>query len=136
MESNQFNIASVLKACAKVSALRRGKQVHAAIIRTKVKSDAYVGSALIDMYVKCGCVLDARQVFYGMHKRNNVLWTIMIVGYAQNGYGVEAIALFRQMQRAGIKANKFPLISVLRECVMLESLKHGKQVHAKIIKNE
>ena len=54
VEPNRFNIASVLKACAKVSALRRGKQVHAAInIQTKVKSDAYVGSALIDMYVKC-----------------------------------------------------------------------------------
>ena len=83
VESNQFNIASVLKACAKVSALRRGKQVHAAInIRTKVKSDAYVGSALIDIYVKCGCVLDAWQVFYGIHKRTNVLWTTMIAGYA------------------------------------------------------
>ena len=83
VEPNHFTIASVLKACAKVSALRRGKQVHAAInIQTKVKSDAYVGSALIDMYVKCGFVLDARQVFYGIHKWNNVLWTTMIAGYA------------------------------------------------------
>ena len=60
----------------------------------------------------------------------------MTAGYAQNGYGVKAIALFRQMQRAGIKANKFTLVSVLRACVLLEPLKHGKQVHARIIKNE
>ena len=47
--------------------------------------DAYVGSALIDMYVKCGYVLDARRVFEGMYKRNNVLWTTMIAGMHRMG---------------------------------------------------
>ena len=75
-------------------------------------------------------------MFDGMHKWNNVPWIAMIVGYAHNGYGVEAIALFRQMQIAGIKANKFTLVRVLRACVLLEYLKHGKHVHARIIKNE
>lgn len=136
VEPNQFTVASLLKACAKMRALREGRQVHAAIFRNKVRPDAHVNSALIDMYVKCGRVVDARQVFDRMHTRNNVLWTAMIAGYAQNGCGEEAIALFRQMQRAGIKVNNFTLVSVLRACVLLEALKHGKQVHARIVKSE
>eukprot|EP01018_Ginkgo_biloba_P026550 Gb_17962 [translate_table: standard] len=133
---NQFTVSSLLKACAWLNSLKQGKQVHAAIIRTGVRPDVYVGSALVDMYVKCGSVLDARQVFDRMHKRNNVSWTAMIAGYAHNGLGEEAIALFHQMQGAGIRPCEFALVSILRACARLGALKRGKQVHARIIKNE
>lgn len=60
----------------------------------------------------------------------------MIKSYAYNGCGEEALALFQQMKRICINYNNSTLISVLSACVLIQVLKHGKKVHARIIKNE
>ncbi|XP_059065505.1 pentatricopeptide repeat-containing protein At4g18520, chloroplastic-like [Cryptomeria japonica] len=133
---NEYTVTSTLKACGELNALREGKHIHAFITKRKIRQDVYVDSALIDMYVKCGCVSGARKVFDRIPSHNNVSWTSMIAGYAQNGFGKDAISLFRQMLRSGTKPNNFTLVSVLKACVLLKTLKHGKQVHAQIIKNE
>ena len=92
-----------------------------------------MGSALIDMYVKCGCVLDARQVFYGMHKRNNVLWTTMIAVCTKQGHSEDALIIFCQMECQGVEPNQFIVASVLKACAKVSALRQGKQVHAAII---
>ena len=93
----------VIKACAAVSVLQDGRRVHSFAIRNGFGSDVVVESALVDMYIKCGSVDDACQVFNKMSQRDVVSWTGMISGYAQSGYGNEALGLFRQMQGAGVR---------------------------------
>eukprot|EP01018_Ginkgo_biloba_P031899 Gb_11321 [translate_table: standard] len=96
-QPNQFTFASVLPACASLGTLESGKEIHQEIIRNGFQRNVFVGSALIDMYVKCGRIEIARDVFDKMPQRDVVLWNAMIAGYAQNGYVTEALKLFQIM---------------------------------------
>eukprot|EP01018_Ginkgo_biloba_P024010 Gb_22311 [translate_table: standard] len=97
IQPNQFTFASILPACANLAALEHGKEVHDQIIRSGFQSNVFVGSALVDMYVKCGSIKNAQQVFEKMPERNAVSWNAMISGYAQNGYVDDALNLFHKM---------------------------------------
>eukprot|EP01018_Ginkgo_biloba_P027099 Gb_06370 [translate_table: standard] len=116
MKPNQFAFASVLRACTGLTALEQGKQVHAHIIRSGYKSDVCVGSTLIDMYAKCGSIVDARTVFDKMDMQNEISWTALIVGCAQHGLGKEALQLFEQMQMVGMKPDHVTFVGVLSAC--------------------
>eukprot|EP01018_Ginkgo_biloba_P017091 Gb_24879 [translate_table: standard] len=101
--SNQFTFASVLPACANLAALEHGKEIHRGIIRNGFQSDVFIGSALVNMYVKCGSIEVSRRVFDKMPERNVVSWNAMIGGYAQNGHVDEALKLFQNMpERDGV----------------------------------
>eukprot|EP01018_Ginkgo_biloba_P022430 Gb_00259 [translate_table: standard] len=131
---DQFTFPCLLKACAGLADVVQGKLVHAVIIKTGSDSDVFVGSALVDMYTKCGSVIDARLVFDKMPRRNVVSWTAIITGYGQTGHGEEALELFHQMQRGNMKPNRFTLASVLKVSAGLADLERGKQLHAYIVK--
>ncbi|KAG4945660.1 hypothetical protein JHK87_041667 [Glycine soja] len=81
--------------------------------------DLYIDmqSALVDMYSKCGRVVDARRVFDHMLVKNVFSWTSMIDGYGKNGFPDEALELFVKMQTEyGIVPNYVTLLSALSAC--------------------
>eukprot|EP01018_Ginkgo_biloba_P008465 Gb_26313 [translate_table: standard] len=132
-QPDEFTFASVLPACAGLAALEHGKIIHEDIIRRGYQFDIFVGSALVDMYTKCGSIENARHVFDKMPRLGVVTWSAMIAGYTQNGYNVEALKLFRQMQLAGVEPDKFTFASVLPACGSLAALDYGRNVHEEII---
>ncbi|KAH9318666.1 hypothetical protein KI387_020435 [Taxus chinensis] len=130
-----FTFASVLPACAKLSSLNHGRKIHAGIIRNGLKSDIVVENALIDMYVKCGSIEGARNVFDDMPELNVVSWSAMIAGYAQGGCFDEALKLFEQMHLAGVKPDSFTFVGVLPVCTTFAALEQGKEVHGAIVRS-
>ncbi|CAK9174333.1 unnamed protein product [Ilex paraguariensis] len=132
---NEFTVSSVLKVCGEEKALKVGRQLHGAIVKKIFTNDIFLGTALVDMYAKCGEIEDSKTVFDGMRKRNTVTWTSIIAGYARNGFGEEAIRLFRVMRRRKVFSNKLTMVSILRACGLIRALSTGKEVHAQIIKN-
>jgi len=99
-----------------LAALEYGKEVHEDIKRSGFQSDVYVGTALVDMYAKCGSITDARNVFDIMSKRDVVSWNAMIAGYAMHGCGKEAIEIFEQMEHSTSKPNNATFVGVLSAC--------------------
>eukprot|EP01018_Ginkgo_biloba_P016323 Gb_33311 [translate_table: standard] len=99
---DQFTLASVVSTCANLAALDHGKEIHGNIIRSAFQPDVFVGSGLVDMYVKCRSIKDARQVFDKMPERDVVTWNAMIAGYAQNGNVDEALELFQKMPERNV----------------------------------
>eukprot|EP01018_Ginkgo_biloba_P003869 Gb_21351 [translate_table: standard] len=134
-QPDDYVIPNVLKACAGLAAVQQGKEIHGYLIRTEFDRGVYVGSALLDMYGKCGSVDSARQVFDKMSQRNVVSWNAMIVGYVQNGYGIDALKLFHEMQIADIKCNQVTITSLLSACAELRALRQGKEVHNFIMRS-
>lgn len=132
--ADNFTFSSVLKACSGLSALNRGKEIHVDIIKSGVDPNVFVGTALIDMYVKCGKVEDARQAFDEMPERNVASWNTVILGYAQSWKAEEALELFHQMSWNGIQPNSRTLVSILRACIEIAALKWGMELHGHIIK--
>lgn len=78
--------------------------------------DVRVGSALVDMYAKCGNINDARVVFDKMKHCDVITWNIMIGAYAESDCGVEAFQLFLQMIREGLKPDPIIYVSILNLC--------------------
>ncbi|XP_057812580.2 pentatricopeptide repeat-containing protein At3g24000, mitochondrial [Cryptomeria japonica] len=134
MELDQFVFSSVLRACGSTLDLHLGKQMHGYIVKYGFQSDVSSATPLVDMYAKCNRIEDARQVFDRMSERNVVSWCAMMAGYVDKGDGEEALNIFKQMQRAGMKPNQFVFSSLFDACAKLAALEQGKQVHANFIK--
>nr|XP_043629237.1 pentatricopeptide repeat-containing protein At2g45350, chloroplastic [Erigeron canadensis] len=82
---DKFTVSLVLKACSRIGFVRQGMQVHGFLIKIGFLSDLYLGNCLVSMYVKCGLVEFARQVFDRMSKRDSVSFNAMIDGYVKFG---------------------------------------------------
>ena len=82
----------------------------------------FQSNIILTMYIKCGRLLDAHQVFDKMSQRSTVSWTRIIVGYAHNGLAKEALSLFYQMHCEGVKLNAFTFVSVVKAMVEVETL--------------
>eukprot|EP01018_Ginkgo_biloba_P023373 Gb_39406 [translate_table: standard] len=134
IEPDSVIMVNILPACAHLSALQQGRRIHGYIVKSGFESDVVVGTALVDMYAKCGNMDLARHLFDKISKRNVVSWNAIIAGYAQNGHANEAFTLFRQMQLLGVKPNSVTMASVIPACVHLPALQQGKQIHAYIIR--
>ncbi|GAB2242338.1 hypothetical protein Droror1_Dr00019113 [Drosera rotundifolia] len=91
-------ISSLLPACANVANMKRGREIHGYAVVTGVGEDVYVKSALLDMYAKCGLIVEAGTLFKMMPKKNSVTWNSMIFGYANHGHCDKAISLFQEME--------------------------------------
>ncbi|KAF8387654.1 hypothetical protein HHK36_026308 [Tetracentron sinense] len=113
---NWATIVSALSACAHLGALDRGKQIHLYIDQSKMKVDSIIGTALIDMYAKCGCIEHAIRIFDSLVSMDVFSWTAMIGGLAVNGHGEKALELFGQMEGAGVKPNEVTFVGVLCAC--------------------
>ncbi|KAK4751083.1 hypothetical protein SAY87_004565 [Trapa incisa] len=129
---DSFTIATVLSACASVATLERGMEVHAYGTRAYLEGDVVVGSALIDMYSKCGRVDYASRLFELMPVRNVYSWNSMISGYARHGLGEKALELFSAMKLSGQAPDQITFVGVLSACshvgLVDEGFKHFKSM--------
>ncbi|CAN8236058.1 unnamed protein product [Cochlearia groenlandica] len=90
-------------------------------------------NSLMDGFLACGMIEDARLLFRDMEK-DSVSWTTMIQGLARNGLEKEAIELFREMKVEGLMIDQYTFASVLPACGELGAINEGKQIHASIIR--
>ncbi|KAI3835418.1 hypothetical protein MKX03_034508 [Papaver bracteatum] len=109
-------LVSVLPAISRLGALELGKWVHLYCERNKIEVDDVLGSALIDMYSKCGSIEKAIQVFERVPRRNPVTWNAIIGGLAVHGRGRDALDYFNKMEMEGVKPTDVCYISVLSAC--------------------
>lgn len=118
---NAITLMTVLPGCAALAALAKGKEIHAYAIRNMLASDITVGSALVDMYAKCGCLNLSRRVFDEMPNKNVITWNVLIMACGMHGKGEEALELFKNMVaeagRGGeAKPNEVTFITVFAAC--------------------
>ncbi|XP_057956252.1 putative pentatricopeptide repeat-containing protein At3g11460, mitochondrial isoform X1 [Malania oleifera] len=109
-------LPAVLKSCAGLSALRLGRQVHAAVLANGFASDVANSNALITMYAKCGDLVAARKVFDEMSDRNAITWSAMMAGYGIHGRVGEVFVLFDRMVDAGVLPDGVAFTAVLTAC--------------------
>ncbi|KAM6556465.1 hypothetical protein CsatB_003484 [Cannabis sativa] len=75
---DKFTLASVLAACAHLGSIDHGKWVHNYMSRCGVECDVVIGTALVDMYGKCGSIERACMVFKEMPEKDTLAYTAMI----------------------------------------------------------
>ncbi|KAJ8439857.1 hypothetical protein Cgig2_003923 [Carnegiea gigantea] len=102
---NNYVLPSALKACGHLSEWWHGKELHALILRWSFEYDAFVNSALIDMYSKCGFVEKARNVFDGMIEKDLIALNATVAGYVQAGLVKDALDMVESVQMKGFRPN-------------------------------
>lgn len=132
LKPNDFTLTSLLKCCCLLGEVQ---QIHGLALKLGTEVDVVVGSALVDAYGKCGNMEWGRKVLNSMEWKDSFVWSSIISGYARNGSGDEAVCLFRDMCRQGMKPDQHALSSTLKACAEIEDLETGVQVHSQTIKN-
>lgn len=123
----------LLKACGSVGSLHQGRQLHAQIQDRGLEHDVVIGSCLVDMYAKCGRLVDARSVFDNLPTRNVITWNSMLGGYADDGLGREALSLYAIMQQdRTVVADSVTFLCLLKACTTVGALKQGRRLHHQI----
>lgn len=127
---DNYTVSIALKSCARLQKLELGKMIHGFLKKEKIDNDMFVGSALIELYSKCGQMNDAVKVFTEYPKPDVVLWTSIITGYEQNGSPELALAFFSRMV---VLEQVFPdpvtLVSAVSACAQLSHFNLGRSVH-------
>ncbi|RWR96142.1 pentatricopeptide repeat-containing protein [Cinnamomum micranthum f. kanehirae] len=125
LKPNSVILASVLDSCAQIASLAHGKEIHGFLLRRGMDSDVFVGTALLNMYCKCGDIKSARFLFESLQSKNIVTWTSMMGGYGMHGYGHEVLSLFERLKMAGMKPDHVTFVSVLSACSHMGLVEEG-----------
>ncbi|GMH31503.1 hypothetical protein Nepgr_033346 [Nepenthes gracilis] len=123
---NYVTLVSVLPPISRVGALDLGKWLHLYAQKKGIHIDDVLGSALIDMYSKCGSIEKALQVFQRLPKKSVITWNAIISGLAIHGCAKEAIDYFSRMEEVGIQPSDVTYISILTACSHTNMVREGK----------
>ncbi|CAN6899828.1 unnamed protein product [Brassica oleracea] len=130
---DNFVLVSLLKGCAQTGALEQGKWIHGYICENRVRVDEVVGTALVDMYAKCGCIETALEVFYETKERDAASWTSLIYGLAMNGMSRRAMDLYYEMENVGVRLDDITFVAVLTACNHGGFVAEGRRVFYSMI---
>ncbi|GFY84744.1 pentatricopeptide repeat (PPR) superfamily protein [Actinidia rufa] len=138
VKPNQGTFVSVLAACSNLAGLGEGQQIHQVICKTVHQNDAFVASALINMYSKCGELGTARKMFEDgfVNQRDLVSWNGIIAAYAHHGCGSKAISLFKEMINLGIKPNDVTYVGLLAACSHTGLVEDGLKYFDELIRDK
>ncbi|KAG0466347.1 hypothetical protein HPP92_017927 [Vanilla planifolia] len=111
-----FTMVGVLSACAKLGALELGERISCYMPMVEFLSNPVLGTALIDMYAKCGSMAKSWVIFKGMKDKDLIVWNAMISGFAMTGHEKFSFALFAQMKKFLIRPDGNTFLSLLCAC--------------------
>ncbi|XP_057966497.1 pentatricopeptide repeat-containing protein At4g35130, chloroplastic-like [Malania oleifera] len=91
-------------------------------------------SKILSYHFRVGRVEDAEKLFEEIPEKNVVSWSIVIHGYAKNGFHRESLGSFSRMRVSGVAPNSFTMVGVLVAVVGLRKLGLGRCVHGMTVK--
>lgn len=102
VEPNEVTMIALLSACSQKGDSIMGRTLHEYIMRKNIRCSVNLLNTMLDMYVKCGCLVTAREIFDKMECRDVFSWTSLLNGYAKNGDLESAKKLFDEMPERNI----------------------------------
>ncbi|KAL5697871.1 hypothetical protein ACHQM5_028976 [Ranunculus cassubicifolius] len=135
--TDEVTLVGGISACAQLGAENRARWIRDLAEKEGLSpvTNVVVGSALIDMYSKCGSLKEACEVFESMKDRNVFSYTAMIVGFAMHGKAVAAVNLFHEMVKTNIKPNRVTFVGVLTSCSHVGMVEEGRHLFASMEKD-
>ncbi|KAM0895152.1 hypothetical protein ACQ4PT_024023 [Festuca glaucescens] len=134
-------MATVVTACAQVGDFALGRAVHLSIQQLRMIPDSVLSNALMDMYVKCGSVDHALEVFGTMPVAPNIFcWNTVIAGLGRNGRGEDAVRAFRDMvetsrnkKRSEARPDEVTFVALLSACSHSGLVAEGRELFAEML---
>ncbi|EOX97561.1 hypothetical protein QUC31_015627 [Theobroma cacao] len=123
---DRHTFSSVLSVATGLVDLHLGMQIHQLVSKTVIP-DVPIKNSLITMYSRCGAIIESRTIFDEMKSLKDVIsWNAMIGGYASHGFAIEALELFKLMERNKVQPTYITFISVLSACAHAGLVDEGR----------
>ena len=107
----------MLKACGRIGAIGKGREIHVEIIRKGfLDENVALGNSLVDMYAKCGLLIEAHRALEKLLVKNVISWNSVLSGHAQFGESENVFYNFDRMVREGVKPDCVTYIILLNTC--------------------
>ncbi|XP_023541252.1 pentatricopeptide repeat-containing protein At2g02980, chloroplastic [Cucurbita pepo subsp. pepo] len=135
LEPTDVTMLSIIMSCALLGALDLGRWIHEYVKKKGFDKFVKVNTALIDMYAKCGSIVDAISIFEGMRVRDTQAWSAMIVAFATHGDGLKAISMFEEMKKAGVRPDEITFLGLLYACSHAGLVEEGRGYFYSMYKN-
>lgn len=132
---NSVTMVCVISACAKLQDLDLGERVCAYIGELGMKVNSLMVNALVDMYMKCGAVGTAKQLFDECRDWNLDLCNTVMSNYVRQGMAREALSILDEMLLQGLRPDRFTMLSAISASAQLGDLLCGKLCHAYVLRN-
>ncbi|KAI5078034.1 hypothetical protein GOP47_0007858 [Adiantum capillus-veneris] len=138
---NIITYACTLKVCGNLSALYKGEEVHSRVTKEGLidfhaevygksecrfpnpdgavefeGTESLIFNSLIEMYCKCGCMVDAHYLFNLIPVADILTWSALLTGYARQGDTEHVLHLFDKARKTGIKPNEVMFLAILSVC--------------------
>ncbi|KAH7434156.1 hypothetical protein KP509_06G003100 [Ceratopteris richardii] len=131
--ANTVTFTCLLKACGSIKALDKGEKFHDEIAKEGLFLDNVVlGTALVDMYAKCGALVKACHVLEDMPVHNVITWNALISGYVEHNEGEQAIRCLEQMKGDGLSPDAVTFACILKACASICALDIGVRIHNEV----
>ncbi|KAK1408843.1 hypothetical protein QVD17_40935 [Tagetes erecta] len=127
VKANEVSFVALINACADLGAFSQGIWAHLYMVKNNLKVNKFVGTSLIDLYVNCGFLEYARQVFDKMPKKDVFCYNAMIRGFATHGYGRKALDLFENMMLEGLTPDDVTMVVVISACSHVGMVDKGRE---------
>ncbi|GMI70670.1 REQUIRED FOR ACCD RNA EDITING 1 [Hibiscus trionum] len=134
VELDKFVFSIALKACAGLEDLNLGRQIHGYIVKLGLESEVFVGTPVVDLYVKCSHFDSATRAFERISEPNDASWSAIITGYCQIGKLEKSLQIFQSLRTNAMAINSFIYTSIFQTCSALADYNMGAQAHADAIK--
>ncbi|KAG6520076.1 pentatricopeptide repeat-containing protein At5g65570-like [Zingiber officinale] len=126
------NYAALLRRCASERSLQDAHRIHCHMTMSGIPPLS-LGNKLIDVYLKCGAIHDARQVFDAIPKPHIVSWNAMLSSYVRSQRSHEALSLYKRMLAEGVAPDEFTFSTVYKAFTDLDLVALGAAAHAHLI---
>ncbi|KAJ4961628.1 hypothetical protein NE237_021538 [Protea cynaroides] len=129
---NQFAVSALIDMYSKCGCFEEAyRAFHVSAVSNLVSKNAMVAACCRE-----GRMEMALDLFWRVPEINDIVsWNTLISGYVQNNNGEEALKLLVHMGKNGIRWSEHTFTSVLSACSSLKSLKHGREIHACVLKS-
>jgi pentatricopeptide repeat protein len=119
---------SLIAQCAHKKSSTTLKAVHTHILKSG-SLFSFFGHKLIDGYIKCGIIAEARKLFDELPNRHIVTWNSMISSHVSRGKTKEAIELYSNMLFDGVLPDAYTFSAIFKAFREVGVLRHGQKAH-------
>lgn len=126
--ANETVMVGVISSCAHLGALAMGEKAHDYVMRNNLSLNLILGTAVVDMYARCGDLGKAVEVFEPLPEKDVLCWTALIAGLAMHGYAEKVLWYFSEMLKTGVVPRDITFTAVLSACSHAGMVERGLEI--------
>lgn len=127
------DVTCFLQRCRKRKSLVYAKQAHTSVCFHGLDINGSVENHLVPMFVDCGCIPNAQQVFDRSTYKSEHAWTALMFGYTTSGHTHLVFDLYAGMEENGMPPSTHTILALLKACIKLRDVQKGQEVHIEAI---